>query len=75
MGIGWPHEPAYGKDVVVTGGTGLAPLRPLLDRFIAERSKIGAVGLFYGARTAADMLFTEELERSDRDGVFGREGV
>ena len=33
VGIGWPHEPAYGKDVVVvTGGTGLAPLRPLLDR-------------------------------------------
>ena len=56
--------------LVVTGGTGLAPLRPLLDRFIAERAKFGAIRLFYGARTAADMLFTEELERWDRDGVF-----
>ena len=52
-GIGWPHEPAYGKDVVVvTGGTGLAPLRPLLDRFLAERRSFGAIRLLYGARTA-----------------------
>ncbi len=71
VGIGWPHEPAYGKDVVVvTGGTGLAPLRPLLDRFLAERSKFGAIRLLYGARTAGDMLFTDELERWDKDGVF-----
>jgi NAD(P)H-flavin reductase len=54
----------------VTGGTGLAPLRPLLDRFLAERSKFGAIRLLYGARTAGDMLFTEELERWDKDGAF-----
>ena len=71
VGIGWPHEPAYGKDVVVvTGGTGLAPLRPLLDRFIAERDRFGAIRLYYGARTAEDMLFGDELETWDKAGVF-----
>lgn len=71
VGIGWPVEPAYGKDVVVvTGGTGLAPLRPLLDRLIAHREQFGAIRLYYGARTAQDMLFTDELERWDAEGIF-----
>jgi NAD(P)H-flavin reductase/formate hydrogenlyase subunit 6/NADH:ubiquinone oxidoreductase subunit I len=71
VGAGWPVDPAYGKDVVVvTGGTGLAPLRPLLDRFIAHREQFGAIRLYYGARTAQDMLFTDELERWDTEGVF-----
>ena len=33
MGRGWPVAEAYGRDVViVAGGIGLAPLRPLIDR-------------------------------------------
>ena len=71
VGIGWPIEPAYGKDVVVvTGGTGLAPLRPLLDRLIAAREQFGAVRLYYGARTAQDMLFADELEQWDQSGMM-----
>src|SRR5512142_3349657 len=32
VGAGWPVEVAAGKDVVIiTGGSGLAPLRPLID--------------------------------------------
>ncbi len=63
VGNGWPVEEAFGKDVViVTGGTGLAPLRPLIDALLAERERIGELHLYYGARTAADMLFTDELE-------------
>jgi len=66
VGIGWPVDVAYGKDVVVvTGGTGLAPLRPLLDALMAERERFGQVRLYYGARSAGDMLFTDELEAWD----------
>jgi len=54
--------------VVVTGGTGLAPLRPLLDALLAERERFGQVRLYYGARTAGDMLFRTELEDWDRGG-------
>ncbi|MGA8053617.1 MAG: 4Fe-4S dicluster domain-containing protein [Burkholderiales bacterium] len=71
VGRGWPIEPAYGRHVVVvTGGSGLAPLRPLLDRLIAEREQFGAVRLYYGARTAEDMLFADELEHWDRERVL-----
>ncbi len=63
VGNGWPVEEAYGHDVVVvTGGTGLAPLRPLLDALLAERDRFGDIHLYYGARSAADMLFADEVE-------------
>jgi NAD(P)H-flavin reductase/formate hydrogenlyase subunit 6/NADH:ubiquinone oxidoreductase subunit I len=71
VGRGWPVEPAIGRDVViVTGGTGLAPLRPLIDALVARRSEIGALRLYYGARTAADMLYSAELDGWDRDERF-----
>jgi len=66
VGVGWPVAAAYGKDVVVvTGGTGLAPLRPLLDALLAERERFGQVRIYYGARTAEDVLFRDEMEAWD----------
>jgi len=62
LGRGWPVEAAVGRDViVVTGGIGLAPLRPLLDALLAERDRFGAIRIMYGARTPADQLYTDEL--------------
>jgi NAD(P)H-flavin reductase len=62
LGTSWPIERAMGHDVViVTGGIGLAPLRPLLDGIIARRDRFETVRLFYGARTPADQLYREEL--------------
>ena len=64
VGIGWPVAAAYGKDVVVvTGGTGLAPLRPLVDALIAERERFGQVRLYYGARTREAVAFVCGPER------------
>ena len=63
LGTAWPVEAAYGRDVViVTGGIGLAPLRPLVDAVLAERDRFGAFRLFYGARTWSDQLFGDELD-------------
>ena len=63
-GRGWPIEEAKGQDiVVVTGGIGLAPLRPLLYHVIANRGKYGRLVLLYGARTPNDILYRKELER------------
>ncbi len=62
MGRPWPIESAVGRDVViVAGGIGLAPLRPLLDAILRDRSRFGAVRVFHGARTPADRLFIDEL--------------
>jgi len=63
-GESWPVEQCKGKDVVIiAGGIGLAPLRPVLYSLLAEREKFGKVVLLYGARTPEDMLFRAELEQ------------
>lgn len=62
-GTAWPVESAVGHDlVIVAGGIGLAPLRPVLYHALANRSRYGRVALFYGARTPGDLLFARELE-------------
>jgi sulfhydrogenase subunit beta (sulfur reductase) len=71
LGNSWPLDRAVGRDlVIVTGGIGLAPLRPVLHAIAADRRRFGDVKLFYGARTPADMLYVDELERwAKRDGL------
>ena len=62
LGRGWPIEAAVGRDVViVAGGIGLAPLRPLIDAILADRPRFGAVRLYLGARTPRDRLFVAEM--------------
>jgi NAD(P)H-flavin reductase len=52
-----------GRDVViVAGGLGLAPLRPVLYRLFAERARYGQVALLYGTRSPGEILFHRELE-------------
>ncbi len=63
VGRGWPIEEAFGRDVViVAGGIGLPPLRPLIDNILANRAHFGTLRLFYGARSPADLVYTEELK-------------
>ena len=63
FGTHWPVARAAGKDIViVVGGIGLAPLRPVMYQILADRERFGRVVLLYGARTPADLLFRRELE-------------
>lgn len=62
FGEGWPVEAARGRDVIIiAGGLGLAPLRPLVRAIVAERGAFGRVVLLVGARTPASLLFSREL--------------
>jgi anaerobic sulfite reductase subunit B len=62
FGNSWPVGAAAGGDVVVVaGGIGLAPLRPVVLHALASRGAYGAVALLYGARTPADLLYTGQL--------------
>lgn len=64
FGSAWPLAEARGRDVlVVAGGVGLAPLRPVVQELIRHRRDYGRVALLYGARTPSDLLFRPELER------------
>ncbi len=60
----WPVEEAEGNDLVImAGGIGLAPLRPVLYQVFSQREKFGKVFLLYGARTPGDLLYKRELEK------------
>jgi NAD(P)H-flavin reductase len=62
FGTAWPLEQAAGRDVVlVAGGIGLAPLRPVIYRLLAERDRYGRVSILVGARTPEDLLYAEQL--------------
>jgi NAD(P)H-flavin reductase/formate hydrogenlyase subunit 6/NADH:ubiquinone oxidoreductase subunit I len=62
LGRPWPVASADGGDVVVVaGGIGLAPLRPVIDEVLRERHRFGAVRLYLGARTPHDRLFVAEM--------------
>lgn len=63
-GSSWPVEKAIGCDVViVAGGIGLAPLRPVIYYILSQREKYGKVVLLYGTRTPEDILFRKDLEK------------
>lgn len=66
-GTGWPLAAARDKDlVVVSGGLGLAPLRPVLYHVLANRGDFGRVALLHGVRSPEDHLFADELDRWSR---------
>lgn len=59
----WPIAGAHGKDVlVVGGGLGLAPLRPLLKELLAHRDRFGRIEIIYGARTPKDLLYYPQIQ-------------
>lgn len=62
-GTPWPVAECTEKDVVlVAGGLGLAPLRPVIEAIVSERQKFHQVNLFIGARTPDLLLFAREYE-------------
>jgi anaerobic sulfite reductase subunit B len=69
FGTDWQVSGAAGRDVViVAGGIGLAPLRPVLLAALAERGR-GRVVLLAGARSPGDLIFTRELGTWRRRGA------
>ncbi|MGZ9934799.1 FAD/NAD(P)-binding protein [Streptomyces sp. NC-S4] len=87
FGTAWDTAAAHGCDLlVIAGGIGLAPLRPLVDTVLAEPHAFGRLNVLAGARTPADLLYGDEFPAwqepfgavtVDRpsDGWTGRVGV
>jgi NAD(P)H-flavin reductase len=69
-GSHWPLENAAGKNlIIVAGGIGLAPLRPVVLSVLSHRHAYGRVLLLYGARTRTDLLYTREFGRWREAGI------
>lgn len=63
FGRGWPLDAAQGKDVVVVaGGIGLAPLRPVIYEVLQHRDLYGRLVVLYGARSPREVLYRRELK-------------
>lgn len=61
FGSMWPIRELRGKNLVlITGGIGLAPLRPLISYILSHRMDFGKVTLLYGARDPSDILFADQ---------------
>ncbi|MCP3935437.1 MAG: Ni/Fe hydrogenase subunit gamma, partial [Actinomycetia bacterium] len=61
-GSEWRLGSAKGRDVVVVaGGLGIAPIRPIVTEILANRADYGAVALLFGARSPELLLYPEEI--------------
>jgi NAD(P)H-flavin reductase len=62
FGTTWGLAHAAGRDlVIVAGGVGLAPLRPVVLGALADRDRYGRVVLIAGSRVQRDFLYAAEL--------------
>ena len=62
FGRPWPLAAAAGKEIIImAGGLGLAPLRPLIYQFLAQPDQYPRVSLLYGSRQPKNLLFMDQL--------------
>ncbi|GBE00489.1 anaerobic sulfite reductase subunit B [bacterium BMS3Abin07] len=62
-GNGFPLDIAGNSDIVlIAGGIGMAPLRPLIYEFTNRNKKYGNVKLVYGSKYPDDVIFRDEIE-------------
>jgi NAD(P)H-flavin reductase len=70
FGVGWRvPAPANADVVVVAGGIGLAPLRPVIRHTLAHRDRYRSVSVLIGARTPQDLLYPDEYDTWRKAGA------
>ncbi|MBI4691349.1 MAG: FAD/NAD(P)-binding protein [Nitrospirae bacterium] len=71
-GRGWPVKEAEGMDILlIAGGVGLAPIRPIIQTILSRKKSFGSVSLIYGARDEKNILYTDEFkEWEDRISLY-----
>lgn len=63
-GNGFDADLYKGKElVVVAGGTGLSPVRGIVDYFARHPQEVKSMTLIAGFKSASDILFKEDLQR------------
>ena len=62
FGSTWPVDGIRGRDVIImAGGLGLAPLRPVLFHLLQNRDAYGKLTLLYGTRQPESVVFRQEV--------------
>ncbi len=63
FGNGWPMDKLVGKNaLIVAGGIGLVPLRPVILEILENRRKYGNLQILYGSRCPEELLYLKDLE-------------
>ena len=66
----WPISECHGHDVMlVAGGIGLAPLRPVIYELLSNRAQYGKVTLLLGARMPEGLLYPGEYAEWQAGGI------
>ena len=64
LGNGFPMEAFKGKNIVILGGgIGGAPLRPVITTIMDNRADYGKLNIFWAARSPDLLVFTEEYDQ------------
>jgi sulfhydrogenase subunit gamma (sulfur reductase) len=70
FGNGFPLEEAVGRDVLLfAAGSGIAPIRAVIQYVLAHREAFRRVTLFYGQRHGAEFAYRREHLAWERAGV------
>jgi len=70
FGTAWPTELFAGRDVIfVSGGIGLAPLRPAIEWALEHRTSLGRITLLHGARSPQTILYADRFAEWRRRGL------
>ncbi|MGO9459822.1 MAG: FAD/NAD(P)-binding protein [Rhodomicrobium sp.] len=60
----FPVNDWQGRNLVfIGGGCGLAPIWPVIQTAVANRSDFGNITVFYGGRSSRDIMYAAELEK------------
>jgi sulfhydrogenase subunit gamma (sulfur reductase) len=70
MGQGYPVAEHGGRDVLLfAAGSGIAPIRSVVQAIQARRADYGKVRLYYGQRTGADFAYRAEHDAWRASGI------
>lgn len=63
-GKGYPMKDFFGRNIIVIGGgTGVAPLRGVIDFIEENEEKYGEVSIFFGFRGPEEILFKQDIDK------------
>ena len=73
FGNTFPIEEIQGRDVlIVAGGLGLAPLRPLIGYILAKRKNFGKLDMLLAARSSTDFLYRYQYEDWKKESTIAQ---
>ncbi|WP_195990302.1 anaerobic sulfite reductase subunit AsrB [Clostridium sp. D53t1_180928_C8] len=63
-GVGWPVEKLKDKNlIIVAGGTGVAPVKSLIEKIYNDKKYVKSLNLVIGFRDSNGILFKSDLKR------------